>query len=767
METSKGIYIGTETSGVFQFDPTGNVWHSVKEIDFGALSGDSFLCSHEDLNEVKTPAHVYAVAQDCSGNVWAGSAHSGVCIVSGAQSLHLTPQNGLSGERVFDIATSPQCTAVATNGGIDIYHHEKQCWYSYSRAEGLPDDAAAALTYDDKGQLWVAFSCGGVGMLPKISGKWQFWAAPWYVAGTSARHPFTASGTGLPGNLGTAIAAHEDMVYYGCSSGLAYKKGNGQWHYIRGRNCADKNKGLFQTPLPKHLSQEKQQGVLAEDYVTAIFPDGEFIWVGFRQKGVQKLRSDTMQPVDDAVVKQFNKGERRSLWVRSFLKCKDGRLFASTYGGGLRFIAQLSPDMQTVKMRDLSFPLAPREPSEEGLASLCRRLDAANEESEAVYLYDDWLTRGDWCHRYGNHTAVLCAAAAPSNVMVNFDTVREKKVSVRSAIGWHHRKGDALRHWLDSHNDAANPNVLWNPEAAIRTEAEWDDHGEEYPQTADGPDIWLSVDVPHGKWMLSLYFYSPNGRKARNGYRDYLVEIRKLKQKDHKDRMEEILTPKVYSLPVMARTRVFDFAGSGCWKHFALSQPGSYLVRVCRNGSFNTILNGVFVSDLSKSPDKLHSERNLAIPLPPAPLKNTTTSGLPALPLRLWGVAHKKLLTNPALARRGLAYAYRSFSSAASVPPYLLERWRFLMRWFTPDEVAAYHDSLLKSWYSVQATYPYARSSQWRPHSPRVVPLSPAELRYAESLHIDWKQYLPHMQNKAQPSLKELRRQFKQQSSHK
>ena len=64
VETSKGIYIGTETSGVFQFDPTDNVWHSVKEIDFGALSGDSFLCSHEDLNEVKTPAHVYAMAQD-------------------------------------------------------------------------------------------------------------------------------------------------------------------------------------------------------------------------------------------------------------------------------------------------------------------------------------------------------------------------------------------------------------------------------------------------------------------------------------------------------------------------------------------------------------------------------------------------------------------------------------------------------------------------------------------------------------------------------
>lgn len=767
VETGSGIYIATETSGVWQLRSVDVGWESVSQADFGSLSGDSYLCNHDDLIEKKAAAHVYAIAKDVSENIWAGSAHCGACVIGKSNTLLLSQKNGLSGERVYDIATSPQCTAVATNGGIDIYHYETQRWYTYNRAEGLPDDTAAAMAYDDKGQLWVAFACGGAGVLPKIGDKWQFWQAPWYFDSTTARQPFTATGSGLPGNLGTAIAVSGNVVYYGCTNGLAYKRGNGQWRYIRGADSIEKNKGLFRTPIPKNLPRQEQVGNLAEDYVTSIFPDGEYVWVGFRQKGVQKLHSDTMLPVADAAVNKFNKGARRALWVRSFLKCRDGRLYAATYGGGLRFLTQLQACDDTQELRPFAFPVVPTLPNEKNMESICRRLKAENKIEDAVYLYDDWLTRGDWCHRYGNHYALLCAAAAPSNVSVNFDVWKAKPVFIQSGIGLHHQKGDALRHWLDSHNDAANPNVLWNPEAGVRTESEWDDHGEEYAQSIDGPDIWVSVNVPPGKWMLSLYFYSPNGRKARNGYRDYLLEVRKLKSEKKDQQISELLTPGLYSLPVLARTRVYDFAGSGCWKNFALSHSGTYLVRICRNGSFNTILNGVFVSDLSKSPDKLHSERNLAIPLPPAPLKNTTTSGLPALPLRLWGVAHKKLLTNPALARRGLAYAYRAFSSAASVPPYLLERWRFLMRWFTPDEVADYHDSLLKSWYSVQATYPYARSSQWRPHSPRVVPLSPEELRYAASQGINWKQYLPHNKNQAQPSLKELRRQFKQQKLEK
>lgn len=316
---------------------------------------------------------------------------------------------------------------------------------------------------------------------------------------------------------------------------------------------------------------------------------------------------------------------------------------------------------------------------------------------------------------------------------------------------------------MDSHHAATNPNVLWNPEAGIRTEAEWDDHGEEYAQSIDGPDIWVSVNVPPGKWMLSLYFYSPNGRKARNGYRDYLVEVRKLKSEKKHQQISELLTPELYSLPVLARTRVYDFAGSGCWKNFALSHSGTYLVRICRNGSFNTILNGVFISDLSKSPCKVKSDLNLAIPFPPAPINNETNAHLPRLPIRMWSLSQKQMVAHPALAKRALSYAYRVLETCDTVPSYLFERWRFMLRWTTPNEVADYHDKLLESWYSVQDAYPYARSAQWRPHSPRVVPLSPEELRYAASQGINWKQYLPHNKNQAQPSLKELRRQFKQQ----
>lgn len=61
----------------------------------------------------------------------------------------------------------------------------------------------------------------------------------------------------------------------------------------------------------------------------------------------------------------------------------------------------------------------------------------------------------------------------------------------------------------------------------MRTEAEWDDHGEVYPGFVDGPDIWTVVEVPEGVHEIALYFYNPNGYLSNESRRDYVVEARR------------------------------------------------------------------------------------------------------------------------------------------------------------------------------------------------------------------------------------------------
>lgn len=166
----------------------------------------------------------------------------------------------------------------------------------------------------------------------------------------------------------------------------------------------------------------------------------------------------------------------------------------------------------------------------------------------------------------------------------------------------------------------------------MRTEAEWDDHGEVYPGFVDGPDIWVAVEVPEGVHEIALYFYNPNGYLTNESRRDYVVEARRhpstaplvfqfniegdlaIGEQNNWGKELAASMEQWYSYPVEARTRVSRFAGSGVYKRFMSRKGGIYLFRICRNGSFNTILNGVFVNE--KYRGKFECLRNCLITYP-------------------------------------------------------------------------------------------------------------------------------------------------------
>lgn len=326
-------------------------------------------------------------------------------------------------------------------------------------------------------------------------------------------------------------------------------------------------------------------------------------------------------------------------------------------------------------------------------------------------------------------------------------------------MGPHRKPGDNLRHWLHSVSNPGNPNVLWNAIAGIRTEAEWDDHGEEYAHSWDGPDVWSVVQVPEGEWLLSLYFFNPNGHENRNGYRDFLLELRKGNDIRMSGKHPEIGGDEL-SQPVLDRSRVYDFAGCGCWKNFGISSPGTFYIRVARNGSFNTILNAVCISDRNDPYESILSLRmDRAVPRRFSHQVRTggMNAGLvPGLALRAWAAAFKPWGTAAPLSRRAMLEAYR-YAADKKANADILERWRYMLALWTPTDDNAMDAELAAAWDAVQDQYPHKRSSFWYPHSPGVVPLTPQELEYADSFGLSWRQFAPGFKGKRTMTIEQLK----------
>ncbi len=759
--TDGSVWLASEGDGIWRYLPDKKHWEAVNNLPPALAS-----------------AHFYALAEDGQGRIWAGTDRFGVVVFNGKEWKMYGREEGLPGERVFSIAAREDCVAVAGNDGITVYVDPDK-WIGYSTAEGLPDMSGAFLAWNAQGDLWAAFACGGVGVLEKGASSFRAFQAPWEFGDSKKWFPRAGQGNGLPGNFGNAIATVGDSALYACTQGLALCPKSGNARFVRGKGSAEWNKGL--PPLPQGV-KEPLPGVLLEDYVTAVFPDGQNLWVGFREQGVQCLDLKTLSPQDSSAAKRFNtEKDIRSRWVRRFIKLPNGELYAATYGGGLRYVAQTLPLERKEARRtsapvacEVKFPVPPSVPDEKALSAMLAKAEQSSSPTrDAFFWYDDWTTRGNWCHRYGRSLAVLCAANSPDDVVFHCSPKLEKPVA-KGCIGPRGKRDDALRHWIDSYDNAQNDNVLWNPDAALRTEAEWDDHGEDYPRTFDGPDVWVRLTVPEGVHLVSAYFYNPNGRKSRNGYRDYSVELRRASK-------EDLPLAEAEKLPVLARTRVFDFAGSGCWKNFVVTAPGEYLLKVGRHGSFNTILNGVFVSRMHATSFSYETPKNGAFPaLPNMYVKNPhipdtvfpvcgTEDMMPELPLQLWSHAlYPELLRCVGVSRRAALLAWRAAVADPSSRKPMLDVWKSELRLWSEQGEKEYARQALADWDRVQEEYVYARSAQWRPHSPGVVPLSIEELEFLEDYSVrfsdtTWEQFRPHAANPSPVTVEQLRAELKRQ----
>lgn len=112
-----------------------------------------------------------------------------------------------------------------------------------------------------------------------------------------------------------------------------------------------------------------------------------------------------------------------------------------------------------------------------------------------------------------------------------------------------------------------------------------------------------------------------------------------------------------------------------------------------------------------------------------------------------------------ALSRRSGALAWGIASTAVTTGMRTMaEVWRKRLLFWSPAEEANFTKAVAAGWDRVQDSYTYARSAEWRPHSPNVLPLSLDELKFAEWNGIYWRDYLKGSPYKLPFSLEALRK---------
>ena len=365
----------------------------------------------------------------------------------------------------------------------------------------------------------------------------------------------------------------------------------------------------------------------------AIDPAGG-LWIATRHKGLARLDLKTMD------LKAFVAGPRPpkvekdkpappslpSLpddYVFTVAVTAGGNVWAGTYGGGL---ARLQTPLAAPKTPAVTSPPVASDVPSHPLAALPEPLGSptlgevntmlaalakvpfATPDKQPVVLRlgDDWLTKGDWLGRYGRYWACCCAMCSPRNYIWG---AGPEPVDYFARIGANCNDGDGLRYWVHwlytkNTNSLEMPPTYWHSRVVqgyttpdfIRRQAEWDDHGEVYPMSKDGPHLFCTLKVPAGLYCLSLYNFNKDGYHGANRFRDFRLSV-----KAHTPGQPLYEIAGFEKQPELARARMTDFR-NGVYKRFMVRGPTEVTFQVARNHSFCTILAGVFLDLVDEYP---------------------------------------------------------------------------------------------------------------------------------------------------------------------
>jgi hypothetical protein len=605
--TDEALWIGTEDKGLWRLDlkaePTAkDAWKQFTAKDTAT-------------------DNVYGIAVDTSGRVWIGTVNQGVSVYNGKEWRNYGVLDGCSGERVFAIVADKDpkrgSVWIGSDHGLVCWSPDlagspagaKGKWRTYTQADGLPSQQIYAVAVAPFGRVWVGTECDGLAWADPPHAKWNPIRAPAERSGDAGELPGLNGGTapGLPSDLSNALLALADgTIVYSTNYGL------GLW--LAGGTAWTSWQGLSKRPY--------------DNYTRGLAIDrGGALWLATRHKGLARLDIKTsdlkvFSHVAGAGAKKDKAAPppRPSLpdnYVFSVAVTPDGEVWAGTYGGGLARLrtplsapaAATAPKIAAQSPPPLPEPLGP--PTLEELNAMLAELAKVpfvppEKQPVVVRLDDDWLTKGDCLGRYGRYWGCWCAICSPQNYIWG---AGPEKVEYSARIGPNCTEGDSLRYWVHWLH-TKNANSLEMPPTYChsrvvkgymtpdftRRQAEWDDHGEAYPMSRDGPHLYCTLRIPRGLFFLSFYNFNKDGNSGNNRFRDYRLSIRA-----HALGQPLSDITGFEKQPELARARMTDF-WNAAYKRFLVRGPTEITFRVSRNHSYNAILAGVFLDLVEEEP---------------------------------------------------------------------------------------------------------------------------------------------------------------------
>jgi hypothetical protein len=679
-------------------DGAGGVWAGTE--DDGAVHIAADLKTFQAFGVTNGPGdtNVYAVALDKLGRVWAGTLNQGVGVFNGKEWRGYGVENGPLGERVFAIACCPTDGDVwlATSAGLARYGAAKKTWSYFTAWDSLPSDQVQSLAFDAQGNLFAGLQCGGIAVARAAERyqKWITYAAPWY-RDEAQRIPFPVvpSGKGLPCNfINQVLVTRDGALLAATTEGLAWSRdGAKSWRHIRGQDFSAKVKGLWGgAPVgwqePDATTTNK---LLSEDYVTAIAEtaDGK-IWAGSREHGAALL-----DLAKEAVVQRWQPPQddkKNLLYVSALLTLPDGRVIAGTLGHGLWLLQDAAAPAAAAAVASAKPPPLPEDavaPGPATLAALEEQLGQLGDSltnGSAVFVGEDWATRGDWCERYGTMASFLCG---PNREAAS--AAGSRNIMLEEFVGPNAKSDEGPCVYIHTEKCNEQPGALFFPALGFRQEAEINDSSFRYPFTQDGPDLWLKLNVPQSYCLVSLYFHNKDGHSGRNRLRDYGIEVRSGEDKTRAELFNlEAADPAnapadLLANPVLARARVRDFWG-GVYKSFLLRGQGPFYIRIVRHQSHVTALAGLMVDNFPRSTGSKALSRRMLLQFGGGRFLGRGGNPFGDLDpevnaaLKLWGVASRAgLRLGGAVAVRPVqCFAYRTAVASSNSPPELLELLR-------------------------------------------------------------------------------------------
>ena len=579
VDAQNNVWAGTEGKGLWEYDSGTKKW---RQFTSKEGLGDDFI---------------YAVAVDKLGRVWAGHLNHGVSVWNGEKWKNYDLLNGPLGDRVFAIATCPTDGDVwiATDCGVARYSFAKDDWDYFTRASGLPSNQIQSVAFNSKGDIILGTQCDGIATATAAD---QY--KKWKLVGGPLQMPGEMFGDGLPSSIINEVVSMDipqlqgaDVILAATPAGMGMAA-NGEWKYMRGRDWKANVQGLYAPPDnsgPPAVSPP--ESLRAEDWITCIRQDekSKNVWIGYRTKGLEVRGVD----MDDGATLTVG-GDSDAYFVRAICLPQNGPPLVAVSDvkvGGLLTLdnstAGLQPGPEPPKTLP-AFPGTPKPADAATLSAITKQLDVFKnvmKPGEAAFFGDDWRTGGDWVGRYGGSLALLCGLDTGYYQL-------EQDFEATVSIGPHNKAGSTNPGQYVAHDTTDSRRALYSPSLGHRVEAESNDFSnnrDTYPPDWEGPDLWVDVKVPAGVHCLSLYFVNNDEQSgtenAYNKLRDYDLQV--LAWNDSRDVIQK-------SQP-LARARVTDFAG-GVYKEFIVAGPARFVVRVGRDRSFCTKLQGVFIDRL-------------------------------------------------------------------------------------------------------------------------------------------------------------------------